>query len=117
MKQQPYQLDLPRARTVLDAIQEVCRFRNWELLAAHVRATQVHIVAGGCDPDRAILDFKSYSSRALSRQGFEAPERNRWSRGGSMRGLATSEAVGAAIDYVVDKQGEPMVVYAALSPR
>ena len=27
MKQQPYQLDLPRARTVLDAIQEVCQPR------------------------------------------------------------------------------------------
>jgi len=49
--------------------------------------------------------------------GFEAPERNRWSRGGSMRGLATSEAVGAAINYVVDKQSEPMAVYTALSPR
>ena len=117
MKQQPYHLDLPRARTVLEAIHEVCRFRSWEILAAHIRTTHVHAVVGGCDPERAILDFKSYSSRALSRQGFEAPERNRWARSGSTRYLATSEAIAAAITYVVDQQGEPMAVYETASPR
>ena len=118
MKQQPYQLDLPKARTVLEVIREVCRFRNWDLHAAHVRTTHVHVVAGGLpDPARAILDFKSYSRRALSRQGFERSDRNRWARRGSTRVLATTDAIWAAINYVVDQQGEPMAVYATASPR
>ena len=118
MKQQPYELNMPRARTVLEAILEVCRFRGWDLLAAHARTTHVHVVASGIpDPDRAILDFKSYSSRALSRQGFEAPDRKRWAGGGSTRTLATTDSIWRAINYVVDQQGEPMAVYATASPR
>jgi REP element-mobilizing transposase RayT len=118
MTQLPYQLDLPRARTVLDAIREVCQFRRWDLLAALVRTTHVHVVVSGpADPNRAITDFKAYSSRALSDRGFEARDCKRWSRGGSTRALGTSEAIWAAIGYVVDQQGEPMAVYATASPR
>ena len=118
MRQRPYQLDSPRARTALDAIREVCQFRSWDLLAAHVRTTHVHVVVTGPgDPGRAITDFKSYSSRALSRQGFEAPDCKRWSRGGSTRALATPDAIWRAITYVVDQQGEPMALYATASPR
>jgi hypothetical protein len=112
MLQEAYQLDIMRARVVLDAIREVCQCRSWDLVAAHVRTTHLHsIVAGLCNPDRAISDFKSYASRALNRHGFETAARTRWARGGSTRQLPNTEAVRAAIQYVVDGQGDPMAVF------
>jgi hypothetical protein len=77
MLQEAYQLDVARARIVLDAICEVCQCRSWNLVAAHVRTTHIHVVVGSlCDPDRAISDFKSYSSRALNRHGFGTADRH-----------------------------------------
>jgi hypothetical protein len=112
MPQEPYQLDAPRARVVLDAICEVCQYRGWDLVAAHVRATHVHIVVARlADPDRAISDFKCYASRALNQHGFETPDRKRWARGGSTRRLPIPDALRAAIQYVVESQGEPMAVF------
>ncbi len=111
MPQEPYQLDAPRAQIVLDAICEVCQYRVWDLVAAHGRSTHVHVVVARLnDPDRAISDFKSYSSRALNQHGFETANRKRWARGGSTRQLPTAEAVRAAIRYVVDGQGDRMAV-------
>ena len=80
MSGEPYLLDLSSANTVLAAIQEVCRFRKWDLIAAHVRTNHVHlIVVGPREPDRAVAQFKAYSARA---------------------------AVALATDYVISRQGE-----------
>jgi REP element-mobilizing transposase RayT len=112
MAQEPYQLDLLRARMVLDAIQETCQFRGWDLIAAHARSTHVHVVvAGPANPDRAVRDFKSYSSRALNRHGSERVDRRRWARGGSTLQLSSVDAVREAVESVVDRQGDPMAVY------
>jgi REP element-mobilizing transposase RayT len=112
-----FQLDLVRSRIVLAAIRETCEFRCWDLWAAHIRTTHVHVVADGfADPDRVITDLKAYASRALRRHDFAAVQRKFWARGGSTRRLYTPEAVNAAIKYVADKQGEAMAVY-VMSPR
>jgi REP element-mobilizing transposase RayT len=117
MKQRPYALDLVRADVVLEAVQQVCLFRDWGLIAAHVRTTHVHLVVDRPrDPDRAIADFKSYSSRALTKAGFDSADRKRWARGGSTRPLGTNQAAWAAVKYVVEEQGDPMAVYLG-SPR
>ncbi|MEX2261154.1 MAG: hypothetical protein WD696_04345 [Bryobacteraceae bacterium] len=42
MKQEPYLLDEAHRNAVLNVVQEVCRFRNWTLLAAHVRRWARH---------------------------------------------------------------------------
>jgi hypothetical protein len=110
--EEPYQLDLPRARVVLGAIREVCHFRSWDLLAAHARTTHVHVVADGLsDPDRTLTDLKAYASRALKRHNTETAHFKHWARGGTTRALFTKDAVNAAIRYVVHQQGEPMAVY------
>ena len=112
MPQEPYRLDVPRARIVLDAICEVCQCRGWDLVASHVRTTHVHVIVSSLsDPDRAISDFKSYSSRALNRPGYETADRKRWARGGSTRQLPTAEALRSAIQYVVNGLGDPMAVF------
>jgi REP element-mobilizing transposase RayT len=114
MRQPPYRLDVRTSETVLEAIQEVCTARDWQLVAAHIRSTHVHCVVDGIGcPNRAIADFKAYSSRALNRaEGYQ----KRWAREGSTRRLPNSAAVAADVSYVVDGQGDAMAVYVS-SPR
>jgi len=95
---------------VIEAILEVCTFRSWELLAAHVRTNHVHcVVIVPMHPSRAIADFKAYASRALN--AIEGNQK-RWARGGSAHTLEDPHTIRAAVSYVVDGQGEAMAVYA-----
>jgi hypothetical protein len=58
MTDEPYLLDLATAKIVLAAVQEVCRYRNWDLIAAHVRTNHVHLIVDGLqEPDRTIAQF------------------------------------------------------------
>ncbi|MEP7352548.1 MAG: hypothetical protein ABI824_04890 [Acidobacteriota bacterium] len=116
MTQPRYVLDLPSAELVLREIQQTCAYREWALLAAHVRSTHVHVVVEGFDdPDRAIADFKAYASRPLNgREGLKKGEAiSRWSRGGSTRRLPDSNAIANAVRYVAEGQGVPMAVFVA----
>jgi adenine-specific DNA methylase len=97
---------------VLNAIREVCEYRGWELLAAHVRTTHVHVVVTSTEtPERVMNDFKGYASRRLNEAGFENAERKRWTRHGSTPYLWKPRDVEAAVHYVVHEQGEPMAVF------
>ena len=112
MDQPPYNLDQVRRDLVLKAIQNVCAHRHWSLLAAHVRSTHVHaVVAAEAPPERIMIDFKAYASRHLNRMGLDTPDRKRWARHGSTRFLRKPEDILAAIQYVVDEQGEAMSVF------
>jgi len=112
MTQPPYSLDEARRRTVMHAIIEVCLYRGWSLLAVHVRSTHVHVVVSApCKPEKVMSDFKAYSSRALTRAGFESSDRKRWARHGSTQYLWNDESVASAVQYVVAEQGEPMEVH------
>ena len=105
----PYKLSLEGAEAVLGAIREVCVFREWPLIAAHVRPTHVHcVVANVAVPHRAIADFKAYASRRLN--AIEG-SRKRWARDGSTRPLLNEDAVRTAVRYVADRQGDPIAVY------
>jgi REP element-mobilizing transposase RayT len=112
MDQKPYLLDAVRRVAILAALREVCVFRSWGLLAAHVRTTHVHaIVEAAAQPEKVMSDFKSYASRRLNRLACDAPHRKRWARHGSTVWLFEDENVGQAIRYVVEEQGEPMTVF------
>src|SRR5690348_334359 len=70
MNRPPYRLDRDSRAAVLAASRELCKHRNWSLLAAHVRTNHVHvIVEAEVRPERVMNDFKSYTSRALNRLG------------------------------------------------
>ena len=102
-----YELNLPQARSVLKVIREVCAYRGWKLLAAHVRARHVHLVVAAKErPGKVMGHVKSYASRALNRE--ERQVKPRWTHHGSTRYLWKSEQVYAAVQYVVHEQGEPM---------
>jgi REP element-mobilizing transposase RayT len=112
MDQKPYLLDSVRRAAVLESIREVCFYRGWNLFAAHLRTTHVHvIVEAEAQPEKVMNDFKSYASRRLNRMGCDAPQRKRWAHHGSTRWLFEDEDVRQAIRYVVEEQGEPMDVF------
>ncbi|HEV8718435.1 MAG TPA: hypothetical protein VGX03_37155, partial [Candidatus Binatia bacterium] len=107
-----YEMDAQRRDITLRAIQEMCVYRGWSLLAAHVRSTHVHVVVHALVPPEFVMnDMKSYASRHLNECGLDTPLRKRWTRHGSTRYLWTPEQVEAAIRYVVYEQGEPMAAF------
>jgi REP element-mobilizing transposase RayT len=112
MDQPPYHLDQIRRDAVLEAIQEVCGYRGWSLLAAHVRSQHVHtVVEAEAPPERIMGDFKAYASRRLNWMRLEEPSRKRWARHGSTRWLWKPQHVSAAMQYVVAEQGAAMSVF------
>src|SRR5438128_6581346 len=104
-----YAMDAARRSVLLAAVREVCAFRRWTLHAVHVRASHVHVVVSGAQtPERMMNDFKAYGSRALNKAGFDKPDCRRWSRHGSTRYINNERYLAAAINYVLNKQSEPM---------
>lgn len=117
MDQAPYSLDGIRRDAVLEAIQEVCAHRSWNLLAAHVRSEHVHtVVEAEVAPERVMSDLKVYASRGLNRLKLDEPNRKRWARHGSTRWLWKPQHVAAAIQYVVAEQGDAMSVFESHEP-
>jgi len=112
MDQKPYELDAMRRIVVLNGLRERCRQQRWSLLAAHVRASHVHLVIEGeATPERIMNDLKAYASRCLNQRECDEPGRKRWARHGSTRWLWKPEHVSTAIRYVIDAQGEPMAAF------
>ena len=112
MDQSPYHLDQIRREAVLEAIEEVCAHRGWNLLEAHVRNNHVHtVVAAEVPPDRVMSDFKAYASRRLNGMSLDKPDRKRWARHGSTRWLWKPQHVSAAMQYVVAEQGDAMSAF------
>jgi REP element-mobilizing transposase RayT len=112
MKQSPYLLDPESRGVVLQAIREVWLHSGWNLLAAHVRTSHVHVaVEAEVQPEKVMNAFKSYASRGLNRLKSEISDRKRWARHGSTRWLWKDQDVRDAIRYVVEEQGEPMAVF------
>ena len=97
---------------MLAALVERCSDRKWDLMGAHVRTDHVHLVIEAeTQPERILNDLKSFASRRLNELCLDGPNRKRWARHGSTRWLWKREAVSAAIQYVIDKQGEKMAVH------
>lgn len=109
-----YLLNGERRAVVMEALREVCLYRGWILLAAHVRSNHVHVVVeADVGPERVMNDFKAYASRRLNSLGRDEVGRKRWARHGSTRWLRKDLDVRRAIQYVVEEQGEPMAVFVA----
>jgi len=110
LKNQPLRLSDNHRKQVLRAIIEVCRFRRWHAHAVHVRSNHVHIVVSGDEkPEKMMVDFKAYATRALRKHTDEQSTiKKYWTRHGSTRYLWTKESIASAIEYVKNEQGEGM---------
>jgi REP element-mobilizing transposase RayT len=112
MRSDPFLLDNAQyRRAVLEAIIKVCQYRNWPLLALHIRTSHLHGVVESPNASYVLRDWKSYSTRSIRRLPAEPPGRDYWTRGGSANVLRSAEAVRAAVNYVLEKQGQAMSAY------
>ncbi|HAU1604608.1 TPA: hypothetical protein JBJ19_07110 [Legionella pneumophila] len=112
MLETPYFLDELKRHIVLQAICEVCRYRQWVLLAAHVRSNHVHLVIHAQrSPEQVMNTVKAYASRDLNKARLDGDRKNRWTRHGSTRYLWSKEEIESTIQYVVYEQGLPMAVF------
>ncbi len=88
-------------RIVEEAVQGVCRHRDWQLIALNCRTNHVHVLVrtDGTPPERVMTDFKAYATRALKARGF-AYRRKVWTRHGSTRYINSPASLTTAEQYV-----------------
>ena len=109
LKSAPLLLDAKSRTLVEAAIREVCEFRSWALAALSVRTNHVHTVNAANAPSGKILnDLKAYATRRLRENGCWNFAHSPWVDKGSRRMLWTEERVATAVDYVLNRQGEPL---------
>lgn len=111
LNESPWTMDANARSMVLNAICSVCMHRQWTPHAVHVRTTHVHsVVTGGVAPERMLREFKAYSTRAL-RSGAADARCRYWTRHGSTRYLWCQASLTAAVDYVLNAQGDRLACY------
>ena len=110
LKNQPLELTPHLRQIVLEAIIGVCDSRKWFAHAVHVRSNHVHIVVSGKEkPEKMMVDFKSYATRAIKRNNNKQRLIKKfWTRDGSTKYLWTKESLVSAIRYVKNEQGKFM---------
>ncbi len=108
MTEPPFTMDAECREIVLAAIRQHAEFRGWNLVAAHVRSSHVHlVVAANVEPETVMTQFKARASRALN----AGVARKRWTRHGSTRHLSSEESIRRAVHYTVAEQGQAMALY------
>jgi len=109
LSDKPVILDASGRGLVEAAINEVCSYRLYRLLAINVRTNHAHaVVDGRMRPERMATEFKSYSTRRLRSEGVIGADRRVWSRGESTRYLWKERHVELAINYVLYGQGDDL---------
>jgi REP element-mobilizing transposase RayT len=102
-----------KERIVVDfAIRNLCVSRNYHLHALNVRTNHVHLVVGNSgNVERTMNAFKAFATKDLRSKGLIANDFKPWSRHGSTRYLWTDEHISAAVDYVVNGQGDDLIEF------
>ncbi|MCL4197489.1 MAG: class I tRNA ligase family protein [Phycisphaerales bacterium] len=110
MKSEVFTMNLARRIAVKEAIEGVCAYRGWDLLAINVRTNQVHVIvqASNHKPEEAMNSFKSYATRAMREAGLVGPDTRVWTRHGSTRFLNDIDSMNAACAYVLHEQREEL---------
>ena len=119
LKNQPIVLSAKQREVVLAAILRVCEFRGWVAHAVHIRANHIHVVVSGqAKPEKMMVDFKAYATRALRRSQEQQGEVTKyWTRHGSTKYIWTKERLASAIRYVKNEQGKMMAFGSSQSPE
>ena len=112
LNETPWKLDAEARRITLETVRSVCEHRRWTLYAVHIRTTHVHVVIGGeTAPERMLCDLKAYATRTLRCALPNVQRRRYWAYHGSTRYLWNEVSLRAAVDYVLNCQGERMAHY------
>lgn len=112
----PVYLEPEHAATLLVQFWETAAHRCWTLRAIAIMPNHFHLVvqvADDPDPRKVLADFKAYGTRALNRRYGTPPSETWWTTNGSKRKLKDEAALAAAINYVLHKQPNSLVVWSA----
>ena len=108
MGEDPLTLSDAMREVVRSAIVGVCAHRGWVMRALNVRTNHLHVVIGAAgvnSPEKAMIQFKAWSTRRLREAGLLELEREHvWTRHDSTRWLFTAAEAEGAIDYVLNHQ-------------
>jgi REP element-mobilizing transposase RayT len=110
----PLFLDREKAGLVLAQFLETARFRRWKMRAVAVMYNHFHLVVGvpgDPHPRKILADFKAYGTRMLNDAYGRPASETWWTDKGSKRRLPDERAVAAAVNYVLVKQPNPLVVW------
>jgi REP element-mobilizing transposase RayT len=97
----------PAHRATLEiSFAETCAFRSWALWALNIRGAHIHaVVSGDAKPEAIMHALKANGTRLLRERTGLAPDQKVWARHGSTRYLWNADAVAAAVDYTLNRQG------------
>lgn len=105
LKHPPMELSDSMRHAVDVAIRSVCEHRGWTLHELNVRTNHVHVVVSvDALPERAMNDFKVWSTRRLRENGHVPGDAVVWARHGSTRLLTSEHSFSEACVYVRDGQ-------------
>jgi REP element-mobilizing transposase RayT len=110
----PVFLNLKQAEVLLQQFQETASFRDWTLHAVAIMTNHFHLVVevkSDPDPRKVLGDFKAYGTRALNESFGKPLSETWWTARGSKRKLPDDQATASAINYVLFKQPNPLVVW------
>jgi REP element-mobilizing transposase RayT len=108
------------AERVLDQFRETATHRGWDLVAVSIMDNHFHLVVlvlGDPAPRKVLADLKSYGSRKLNGHFGKPPSDTWWTTNGSKRKLKDERAVEDAVNYVLYKQPNPLVVWSKFLGR
>ena len=109
MRAEPLILKASHRRSVLTALKETCRIRNWFLYAINVRSNHVHtVVSANRKPEQILGAFKANATRQLREDNLWPHAFSPWADKGSKRKLWNEQSVREAIDYVLYGQGDDL---------
>jgi REP element-mobilizing transposase RayT len=114
MKGPPIYLDFKKAQVLAEQFLETARFRARTIQALAVMHNHWHIVVevpGDPNPSKLLGDFKAWGTHRQTREFGEPPSRTWWTDGGSARILRDALAVSSAINYVLKKQPNPLILW------
>ena len=107
LRHAPVELNAEQRSTVEDAIREVCDERKYTLHAVNARSNHVHsVVTAPRKPEFVLNSFKSNATRKLRESNLLNESIRPWARHGSTPHLWTEEDMEAALDYVINEQGD-----------
>lgn len=110
MRHPEYRLTPAGCRVVRETLKDHVAIRRWKLHTMNPRTTHVHVVvsANGYAPEIVLDQFKGWCKRRLRAAGLLGAEAEAWAAHGSTVYLWDEVELANAIDYVANRQGEPI---------
>jgi hypothetical protein len=109
MKHGAVAFDGTAAELIEKTVGELCTHRGWHLFAVSARSNHLHaVVCASVTAERVLADIKARTTRLLRENGFVGVAEQPWAHHGSTPHLWTPEQLSGAIDYVRNRQGEPL---------